>query len=402
MQNKVLVISNNAVSNTESNGRILSLLFTGYDDVSLHNYCLGGVPDKKDVHYIKMNDKRNIKSLLSLGYAKPDIDCYVSSKDNPYTSTPISHKRAIHYFIRNILYMMNFHIYRYMKRYIDDHHIESIFFFGSDAPYMYRLARKLAKKCHIPLTIYTCEDYPLKDYNYIEGGKHNKNIFFKLLIHSLKKQASKAYLIAAHSTFNSEQLLNDYNNVFKLNNPSIRYLPSTLTRVEYTYRDVRHIIYGGNLYIDRINSILDISKALLEINKDVVIDVYGKGKDINLLSNIPNIIYHGVVDYSKMIEAYKDADMLLHVDGLSPYSIKDNRNAFSTKISDCYMLGIPFFIYSPIDIASTKYAYKLNKDYTAISKDELKEKLNNIINNKLPYEINYEKIKKDFGVTNGN
>ena len=397
MNNKVFVISNAALSTTESNGRILSLLFAGYDDASLHNYCLGGVPDKKDVHYIKMNDKRNIKSLLSLGYVKPDLDCYVSSNDTTSTSTPISHKKAIHYFIRNILYMMNFHIFRYyLNRYIKDHRIESIFLFGSDAPYMYRLARKLSKKCHIPLTIYTCEDYPLKDYNYIEAGKHNKNIFFTLLIRSLKKQASKAYLVAAHSTFNSEQLLNDYKNVFKLNNPSIRYLPSTLTRVEYKSRDIRRIIYGGNLYIDRISSILDVSNVLLEINKDVVIDVYGKGKDIDLLSNIPNIVYHGVVNYSKMIEAYKSADMLLHVDGFSSYSIKDNRNAFSTKISDCYMLGIPFFIYSPIDIASTKYAYKLNKDYTAISKDELKGKLNNIINNKLPYTIDYEKVKKDF------
>ena len=394
--NNVLIISNNCLSNTESNGRILSLLFSGYNNSLLHNYCIGGLSDKKDVHYIRMNDKRNIKSLLSFGYIKPGLDCYVSSGGGTSASNHINHKKALHYFIRNIIYSMNFHIVRYMRRYAIDNNIKSIFLFGADAPYMYRLSRVLSRKCNIPLKIYTCEDYPLKRYNYIEQGKHNKSIFFKLLICSLRKQASKAYLVARESLFNSEQLMNDYKSVFKINNPSVRYLPSNMDKVDYKPRDIRHIVYGGNLYIDRINSILDISKALLDINKDVVIDVYGKGDNIELLSNTPNIIYHGVVDYSKMVEAYKNADMLLHVDGFSSYSILDNRNAFSTKISDCYMLGIPFFIYSPIDIASTKYAYSMNEDYTAISKDELKDKLNNIINNHLPYKIDYEKVKKDF------
>lgn len=405
MRNKnILVISNNALSNTESNGRILSLLLNAYDEASLYNYCLGGIPDKKNVHYIKMGDKRNIKSLLSFGHVKPQLDSYISNNGNVSISSPIKRKKAIHYYIRNILYKMNFHITRYMKRYIKDNNISSIYLFGSDSPFMYRLARKLTKACHIELTIYTCEDYPLKRYNYIEQGKHNKNIFFKLLMRSLYKEVSKAYRYASYSSFNSEPLLEDYKKVYKLNNPSVRYLPSILTKVDYKPRDIKHIIYGGNLYSDRINSLLDISEVLLEVNKDVVIDIYGKAseEDASKLASRSNINYHGVVDYSNMIEIYKKADMLLHVDGFSSYSILDYKHAFSTKISDCYLLGIPFFIYSPIDIASTKYAYTVNKDYTAISKDELKDKLNNIINNHLPYQVDYLKIKKDFSDNNGN
>lgn len=399
-QDNILVISNNCLSNTESNGRILSLLFSGYDDASLYNYCIGGVPDKKDVYYIRMNDKKNIKSLLSFGYIKPELDCYVSSNGSLSTSNHINHKKAFHYFIRNILYSMNFHIIRYMKRYIRDNNIKSIFLFGADAPYMYRLSRLLSKRCNIPLEIYTCEDYPLKDYNYIEGGRHNKNIFFKLLMRSLKKQARNAYKVATSSTFNSEPLLEDYKKVYKLNNPSVRYLPSILTKVDYKPRDIRHIVYGGNLYSDRVNSLLDISEALLIVNKDVVIDIYGKAseEDISRLNARSNINYHGLVDYVKMIEIYKSADMLLHVDGFSSYSLLDYKHAFSTKISDCYMLGIPFFIYSPIDIASTEYAYSMNKDYTAISRDKLGVKLNNIINNHLPYKVDYQIIKRDFGI----
>ena len=394
---KVLIISNCSVSSIESNGRILSLLFTGYVDELLSNYCIGGATDKNSVCYLKMNDKRNIKSLLSFGYIKPDTSRYVFDVVAP-SSGSIKKKKAIHYFIRNILYMINFHIARYMVRYIKENNIESIFLFGADSPFLYRLSRILSKKCNIPLEIYTCEDYPLKDYNYIESGKHNKNIFFKLLMRSLKKQTRKAYWIASKSTFNSELLCEDYKKAFRISNPGVRYLPSILEKVEYKVRDIRHIVYGGNLYTDRVNSLLDISKILLDVNKDVAIDIYGKASDEDTirLKNNPNIHYYGVVEYSKMIDIYKNADMLLHVDGFSDYSIKDYKHAFSTKISDCYMLGIPFFIYAPIDIASTQYAYKMNKEYTAKSIEELKDKLNNIINNHLPYKIDYGKIKRDF------
>lgn len=393
-----LIISNAALSAAESNGRILFLLFVGCDEMSLHNYCLGGVPNKNGVHYIRMNDKRNIKSLVSLGYVRPSNYRYVSDGNGISVNSSSSHKKAIHYFMRNILYMINFHIVRYMVRYLKDNNIESIFLFGADSPFLYRLSRILSKKCSIPLEIYTCEDYPLKNYNYIESGKHNNNMFFKLLMRSLKKQASKAYWIASKSTFNSDLLCEDYKKAFRISNPGVRYLPSILDRAEYKERDIRHIIYGGNLYTDRVDSLLDISKVLLDVNKDVVMDIYGKAsdEDIARLKDCSNINYHGVVEYFKMIEIYKNADMLLHVDGFSEYSIKDYKHAFSTKISDCYMLGIPFFIYAPIDIASTQYAYKMNKDYTALSIEELKDKLNNIINNHLPYKVDYEKIKKDF------
>lgn len=401
-KNKTLVISNTGLSNTESNGRILSLLFNDWDDGLIHNYCVGGCPDKGGVNYIFNSDLSNLKSLLSFGFVKPRTFSFADNKNNDSNETNASvktNKKAIHYFIRNILYIFNFHISKFLKKYIIRNQIKKIFLFGTDAPYMYRLARVLSKKCGISLEIYTCEDYPLKNYNYIQGGKHNHNIFFKLLMRSLKKQTRKAYAVSTKCSFNSELLLEDYKKVFKLNNPTVRYLPSVLEKVNYKPREIRHIVYGGNLYFDRVNSLLDISKVLAEINKEVVLDVYGKTntEDALRLKNCPNINYHGVVSYARMIGIYKNADMLLHVDGFSEYSILDCKHAFSTKISDCYLLGIPFFIYAPIEIASTQYAYKMNKLFTATSFKELEEKLNDVINNRERFTIDYGKIEEDFG-----
>lgn len=58
--------------------------------------------------------------------------------------------------------------------------------------------------------------------------------------------------------------------------------------------------------------------------------------------------------------------MLLQMEGFSDYGVPDYKYVFSTKISDCYMLGIPFFMYSTIEIASTKYGLEVNSKYVTL------------------------------------
>lgn len=402
MSNKnILIISNRGLSNNESNGRILSLLLHNYDDKSKHSYCVGGSLDIKDVHYIKMNDKRNIKSLLSFGIVKPELNVNNTPPINNNSNNQPINKKAFHYYIRNILYSMNYHITRYMKKYILDNNIECIFLFGSDSPYLYKLAKKLSIKTNKELIIYTCEDYPLKKYNYISKGKDN-DIFYKSLHRSLFKQTKKAYKQASRSYFNSEQLKDAYLSKIEINNPSVKYLPSLLSPIDYKPKPIKNIVYGGNLYHDRVISLLDILEALYRIDPSTIVNLYGKinNEDLSLLNKYNNVKYNGIIKYDELLNVYKNADMLLHMEGFSDYSILNYKYAFSTKISDCYILGIPFFMYSPIEIASTKYGLDINQYYVAISKEELKIKIERIINGIVNYEIDEKRIKNDFLPTN--
>ena len=53
-------------------------------------------------------------------------------------------------------------------------------------------------------------------------------------------------------------------------------------------------------------------------------------------------------------------------------------------------------MYSPKEIASTKYGLEANPNYVTISKEELDNKLKYIINNHVKYEIDMDKIKEIF------
>ena len=397
---KILIISNKGLSDSESNGRILSLLLHNYPNNDKHSYCVGGILDINDVHYIRMNDKRNIKSLCSFGIVKPDLVKEVTS--SVMTASPaVKNKKAVHYWVRNKLYSINFHISNFLKKYIKNEGINTIFLFGTDAPYLYRLAYKLTKKAKLELIIYTCEDYPIKDYNYIEKGK-DKDIFYKSLSISLHRWTKKAYSLASKSYFNSEPLKKAYLSKLGIKNAEVRYLPSLLSPIEYKPRPIKNIVYGGNLYHDRVLSLLDILNSLSKIVPSVKVNLYGKisDEDLSLLDKYNNVKHNGIVKYEELIKIYKNADMLLHMEGFGDYSLLNYKYAFSTKISDCYMLGIPFFMYSPIEIASTRYGLDINPNYVATSKEELNNKLSNIISNKVTYDVDKDKLINDFRARN--
>ena len=77
---------------------------------------------------------------------------------------------------------------------------------GGDCPFLYELAYKESKRFNIPLTIYTAEDYPLKEYDYI-----NKTIklshWSKKHLKILYKKAKEAFEYSNVSYFNSDVLL---------------------------------------------------------------------------------------------------------------------------------------------------------------------------------------------------
>ena len=397
---RLLVISNNGLSCSESNGRVLLCLLNNFNRNNLHSYCLQGKLDEKGIHYIKMNDKRNLLSLFSLGYLKPELLNGCEKIDN-HSNSHNKHdylKKPFFYFVRNLLYSANITICRFLVNYIFSNKIDMIFLFGTDSPFLYKLSRKISQKTKKSLIIYTCEDYPLKNYNYIERGNHNHNLFFRLLLSSLVKQTKKAYEVATKSFFNSDKLLMDYGKKYCIHNAFVKYLPSELNKIDYKSRNIVNVVYGGNIVVGRIQPLLLFAQVLYDIDSKAKLHIYGKinGGNINVFDNIQNVIYHGIVPYNKMIEIYKESDMLLNVEGFDDFHLRDYTHSFSTKIGDCYKLGVPFFNYSPLEIASTLYCLNMNKDYTAISIDDLREKLKAIIISHKPYHVDYTIIKKDF------
>lgn len=394
----VLILSNTAISSSESNGRIHSYFLNEYKIESVHNFYLTGITDFANANYIFVSPKNALKTKLLFGLPKTHLEIQKSLKRSEIAKTSSNNKSKIpfYHWLRAFAFK-NRSILKALIEYVKANKIDTVFLWGCNVPSVYYFASKIKEKCNIKLSIFTGEDYPLKTYNYIN---RKKSFFYYFLRKSLRKQAYFAYKNCDEHSYANEDLKALYEKEFNISNGKIDYFKSTLGELKNIPGNKDFIItYGGNLYLDRAISIVDIAEHLKDY-KNVVIDIYGNASSevLGLFKNYACIHYHGSVSYEKLIEFYSKSNLLLHVEGFSEYYLKDCKYAFSTKISDGLISGIPFFAYGSDQISGIKFLKKLNPDYVACSKDEL-SKLDSIIKNN-SYKVDYKLINDLFGIKN--
>lgn len=393
----ILILSNFAISKTESNGKIHSYFLNDFNIKTIHNFYFTGLADFDNCNYLSVSPKNALLSKLTFGLIKSRINIQkhiANSEERKIVSNSKSKKPFFHW-IRSFAYTGNKTIIKQLVNYVQENKIDIVLLWGCNVPTVYNYAKKIKDKCDVKLFIFTGEDYPLKTYNYLNK---KKSIFFHFLRKSLRKHAYFAYKACDEHSYANEELKELYEQEFDLKNGKISYFKSTLNELQNVVKQFNfRITYGGNLYIDRARSIVDIAEHIKE-KENVFIDVYGRADEqvLNLFKNYNNINYYGFVPYEQLLCEYSKSNLILHVEGFSDYYLKDCKYAFSTKIADGLMSKIPFFAYGSEQISGIKFLRKLNPDYTACSKEEL-YKLDSIIKNN-NYNIDYNKVKELFSI----
>ena len=376
---KLLVLSNNCASLSESNGRIHSFYVQeNINDGSLYNFYIRGNPDIDKVNYLTISNKNALLSKLSFGLIKPKLNTNHMVRTTGTKPASNKGKKPLLHLFRSFAFFHNIGLNKLLNKYIKDNHIEKIMIWGTNVPYLYRYAYLLSKRNNLKLITFTGEDYPLKNYNYMNKGK--RSLFFAILQRSLRKEATRVYKHASLNIYATDDLKELYESKMDINSGEVRMFTSSLKKIDKPYlKKINRFVYGGNLNIYRAQSLCDVAEYLMKY-KDIYIDVYGDASNdaISLMNKYPNIHYKGVISYNDLLKEYENADMLLHVEGFDPYYIKDCRYAFSTKISDYLAFGLPFFAYGPIEISGIKHLYKKQPEMVAINRLEF-NKLDNFL-----------------------
>ncbi len=387
--NNVLILSNNAVSQSESNGRIHSYFVKDFIPGNLHNFYVRGVPDIEGVNYFSVCPKKALFSKLSFGLFNARLSTPNASAIFSNSSSKKS-KKVFFHLIRSFAYLNNRRIIKNISKYIIKNNIDTIYLWGCNIPFLYNYAWKLAKKNSIELIIFTGEDYPLKNYNYIS---FKKSLFFRAFQRRFFKETKRCYFASSHNYYANDELKSLYEEKLNLKNGEVMYFRSSLTTKTNINKEIKNLFFGGNLYGERAKSLFKIADYL-EKFPNLIINFYGR-VDQNFVSNLnkhKNICYRGEVSYKELVNHLYESDLLLHVEGFSDFYIKDCKYAFSTKISDYLVTGIPVFAFGPEEISGIKFLKKNIPDFVACSNEEL-SKLDAIINGKILYNINEDLIK---------
>lgn len=380
---RILIISNNCLSKSDSNGRTLGNFVSLWPRDSIAQFCIHDQDKDWDVctNFYAISDMQAVKSLLPgkkidgrRTFSEEIVKNNSAGGQRTVSRTPAS------MLLRDAVWASMRWKNEMFNAWVNDFKPEAVILQAGDLPAFYDIAVHIAMERKIPLVIYNSEEYYFKDYCYF-GEDASFKWLYPMFHNKLKKSVRNALNYAAGSIYISDYLKELYDNEF--GKRSITLMTSATENVgpdapTNETGAMRAIIYGGNLGVGRHKALIDIGNALQKINPTLKIDVYGKCDDPEIaqeLNSCSGINYAGMIPYSDLQEKTRRARLLIHVESMKPYYVRDIKYGFSTKIADSLASGVPFFVYASSELTSVQYLSENKCAIIATDEKQLVDKL---------------------------
>lgn len=373
---RVLVISNNCFSATDSNGRTLGNFFLGWDKDALAQFFLQSVcPDNTYCrNYYRVTDKEVLALFKGNDFTGGRV-C-VSSNSLEFLGKNASgnkpKRNSLTMLARDFLWRHSNWRRKGFDKWVSEFNPDLILFQAGDFPYMFDLAVDVADMCSVPLVVFNTEGYYFKRFDYFRS-RGIAHLVYPIFWKKLRRSVERAYRKSTCNIFSCDELCDDYKTQLGIDGFVI-YTSSSILPVEARNRNSFIVSYCGNLGIGRYKGLIEIGKALQEISTSLVIDVYGRAPNNeikSLLDSAPGVVFHGPISYEKVIDVIRNSDLLVHVESFDPFYVEDIKYGFSTKIADYLSSGVCFVLYAPDSLSCSRYVSRNNAAYQACSPTQL-------------------------------
>lgn len=388
---RVLIISNNSLSETNNNGKTLGSFFKNFKVENIAQlYFSSEVPSSPVCNnYFRISDLDIIQSVVSSIDTCGKIMINNESGNNLLTETMSSNIRNIFKnsqfvrLVREVFWIWGKWENSTLNEWLENFSPEVIFLCAGDSLFAYRITEYIHKKFNCKLTIYITDDYilPRKTLNPFWWIRRN------LILSNLKDMLQRTDLFVTIS----EKMRSVY---FKyLGKDSIIALNMTDSFKDNSISKINdgiiRFIYTGGLHFRRYETLALLAKAIEKINQrnDTVhklkLCIYSNtlpSKKILRKLNIPGASeYCGSLNPYDLKKELNLSDIPVHVESFSRRSIESTRLSISTKIPEYLSLSKPVLAIGPIQVASMEYLSKVAYCITDIS--EIEAKLHEFVNN---------------------
>lgn len=373
---KILVISNNCFAKNNSNGRILGCLFKEFkkEDVS-QIYIIPGTNDfDLCSNYYLVSDSMLANAMRFNGTVGKVVTPEDIATANPKMSAYRSKygRSSFTMLCREMLWKSGLWWNDNLKNWILDTKADVVVFQCGDAPFMYDIANKAAKLLNVPIVLFNTEYYYFLNESWMPVK--DNNFFFGIYNKILKKKIKSAIDGAALSIYNSDWLKEHYQVAFT-SDAEVIYQSSDYDNTS----DLKDFVcpkisYVGNLGFGRWEPLVEIAKAIQEINKDWQLDVYGvvQTEDVlKLFEETEGLNYMGTVPYDKALEVIASSDLLILTENQRTHFAKATEYGFSGKITDYLFSGIPVLAYGSISNVGISYLSSTKAAMVVTNKEEL-------------------------------
>jgi len=262
---------------------------------------------------------------------------------------------------------------------LDSMNPDIIFLAPGDGAFSYRLADEIARYLSKPLAVVCMDDYFINNRNKGEllGGIRQK--LFMNVVNKTIQNAAAIFTIC-------DEMNKAYTNLF--HKQCVTLHTSADNKSMVLKSDASRVSYIGNLSCGRYKTLLELGRAISEINDDTltkVIDVYSGSKEaeyISPLKNAPGINFRGAIPAEQVPEVMSESVMVIHTESFDPAMKELVRFSVSTKIAESLMYGPCLLAYGPEGIASIDYLKENNAAYVISRPEDLEKGLEKILTNK--------------------
>lgn len=382
---RILVLSKEAWRDEENGGNVLSNIFAGFDAEFAQIYCTAKEPNNTVCRiYYQMTDKMMVNNILKRKPIGKTIH-YDNATTNPSKEKEdYSSVQKLHWDIVRVAREVVWYLAKWdtneLRKFAKEFKPDLIFAPCYGNHYMLRLTRIIAKECQVPIVSYISDDFygnkqfhfsPIYWLNHFLLRRHVRQTFpLYDLVYTMtdeqKKQCESAFdapmkVLRKSGSFDVEREKKDVNSPIKL-------------------------VYGGGIYLNRWKTLISLTEAIKEINKDgikMVLDIYTASelapKATVILNDGINCRMHKPVSTSELKKKYAQSDIALHVEGFDLKNRWAVRLSFSTKIVDCLDSGCAVMAICDEKQAGFSYLKKNNAAICISDLCKLKETLREIV-----------------------
>lgn len=346
---RILIIASEEWNDYVYSNGVLTNWFTDFPAEFAEIYTSPGLPINNVCdNYFQISEGQMLKSMFFGNKAgrivnKPTNEKEIcESKDNARRKGAYGFFKSLSLYINTPVVMLRDFIWcfgRYnndlLRSFVDDFNPDIVFCPRKISPKLIRLEHLVSTITKAPFVAFTGDDEASMT------GCSISPLYWlrKWYIHRMFKRHSCLY---SHYFMHSEDQAKEYQKEYGLNT-SVLFKCGDFSK-PFTSKpigDPIRLVYAGRLYCNRWIALVEIGKALQQINREktrIVLDIYTQekltGKQKKAFEALSSVHLKNAVTSSELKEIYKRADIALHVESFDKKYRKITRVSFSTKIID--------------------------------------------------------------------
>lgn len=384
---KNLLVTSIPSWNQSSGSDTFSSLMKGIDPSGVANlYVRGAMPDSSAAsRYFHIDEISVIKSCLNPSIKTGEEVC-VSVPDSkagaPAEVSIYHHRSKLILWLRELGWKFGRWNSKELDSFLESVNPDVLLFPIESYPYFNRINEYIIEKCEPQKVVgYLWDD----NFTY---KQHPHSLVFKIERFFLRKQVRRLINSCIDVLAISPKMKEECDKEFGVDSIVITKPIFNCGEFEdYQAGTPVRILYTGKLIIGRDDTVIEVVKAIKEVNKEgqkAILDIYtntqlSEDKKAKIaVEGCCNL--HDPVPQSEVAALQKKADVLLFAESLSDRDLTA-RLSFSTKLTDYFAAGKCIWAVGNSDLGPIEYLRKEDAGLISTSLTGITEKLNLLINN---------------------